>query len=128
MITTSYYIWPGQVHFGFGVARRVGEEAKTEGARNVFVIGDPGVAAAGLLDPIVESLAAAGLAHVTYTDVVPNPDTGSVDTAVAAFRESEADLIVGVGGGSGLDTAKAVRLVAGGPAEGRVAEYAYRMG
>src|SRR5262249_49775981 len=91
VITTSYYIWPGQVHFGFGGARRVGEEAKTEGARNVFVIGDPGVAAAGLLDPIVESLAAAGLAHVTYTDVVPNPDTGSVDTAVAAFRESQAD-------------------------------------
>jgi alcohol dehydrogenase len=128
MATTSYYIWPGQVHFGFGVARRVGQEALAEGARRVFVIADPGVAAAGLLEPITASLAAAGLAHEIYTDVVPNPDTGSVDAAVAAFRASDADLIVGVGGGSGLDTAKAVRLVAGGPAQGRVAEYAFRMG
>src|SRR5689334_14502081 len=128
MTATSYYIWPGQVHFGFGAARRAGQEAKAEGASNVFVIADPGVVAAGLLAPVVESLAAAGLAHVVYSEVVPNPDTGSVDAAVAAFRESHADLIVGIGGGSGLDTAKAVRLVAGGPADGRVAEYAYRMG
>jgi alcohol dehydrogenase class IV len=128
MTTTSYYIWPGQVHFGFGAARRVGQEAQAEGAKRVFVIADPGVVAAGLLEPVVESLQAAGLAHVIYTEVVPNPDTGSVDAAVAAFHASAADLIVGVGGGSGLDTAKAVRLVAGGPANGRVAEYAYRMG
>jgi alcohol dehydrogenase len=128
MTTTSYYIWPGQVHFGFGAARRVGQEAQAEGAAQVFLIADPGVVAAGLLDRVAESLKAAGLAHVIYTDVVPNPDTSSVDAAVAAYRASAADLIVGVGGGSGLDTAKAVRLVAGGPAEGRVAEYAYRMG
>jgi len=128
MTTTSYYIWPGQVHFGFGAARRAGQEAKAEGATNIFVLADPGVVAAGLLAPVTESLAAAGLAYVVYTQVVPNPDTGSVDAAVAAFRESQADAIVGIGGGSGLDTAKAVRLVAGGPAEGRVAEYAYRMG
>jgi alcohol dehydrogenase class IV len=127
-MTTSYYIWPGQVYFGFGAARRVGQEAQAEGAHNVFVIADPGVVAAGLLEPVIASLKASDLAHVIYTDVVPNPDTGSVDAAVAAFRASAADLIVGVGGGSGLDTAKAVRLVAGGPAEGKVAEYAYRMG
>jgi alcohol dehydrogenase class IV len=128
MTTTSYYIWPGQVHFGFGAARRAGQEAQAEGATNVFVVADPGVVAAGLLDPITEALEASGLAHVIYTDVAPNPDTSSVDAVVAAYRESDADLIIGVGGGSGLDTAKAVRLVAGGPAEGRVAEYAYRMG
>jgi alcohol dehydrogenase class IV len=125
---TSYYIWPGQVHFGFGAARRVGQEAQAEGAKLVFVIADPGVVAAGLLEPIIESLEAAGLAHLVYTNVVPNPDTGSVDAAVAAFRASQADLIVGVGGGSGLDTAKAVRLVAGGPTDAQVAEYAFRMG
>jgi alcohol dehydrogenase class IV len=125
---TSYYIWPGQVHFGFGAARRVGQEAQAEGAKLVFVIADPGVVAAGLLEPIIESLEAAGLAHLVYTNVVPNPDTGSVDAAVAAFRASQADLIVGVGGGSGLDTAKAVRLVAGGPTDAQVDEYAFRMG
>lgn len=128
MTAPSYYIWPGQVYFGFGTAGRVGAEAKAEGASNVFVLADPGVVAAGLLDPITSSLKDAGLAYSVYDQVVPNPDTGSVDAAVGAFRESGADLIVGVGGGSGLDTAKAVRMVAGGPPEGRVAEYAYRFG
>jgi choline dehydrogenase len=128
MTPPSYYIWPGQVHLGFGAARRAGLEAQAEGASNVFVIADPVVIAAGLVEPITESLTAAGLAYIVYDQVVPNPDTASVDAAAAAFRESEADLIVGVGGGSGLDSAKAVRLVAGGPAQGRVAEYALRLG
>lgn len=128
MSTPSYYIWPGQVYFGLGAASRVGQEARAEGARHVFVLADPGVVKAGLLEPVLASIAAAGLAHTLYDQVEPNPSTSSVDAAVSAFRESAADLIVGVGGGSGLDTAKAVRMVAGGPPDGRVAEYAYRMG
>src|SRR5215216_5410439 len=128
MTTISYYIWPGQVYFGFGASQRIGTEAQAEGAKHVFVITDPGVVAAGLLESITRSLTVAGMAHTIYDQVIPNPDTNSVDAAAAAFRESQADLIVGVGGGSSLDTAKAARMVAGGPAEGRVAEYAYRMG
>ena len=124
----SYYIWPGQVHFGFGAAGRVGQEAAGEGARHVFVLADPGVLKAGLLSPITASLDAAGISYDLYDRVEPNPSTASVDAAVSAFRESGADLIVGVGGGSALDAAKAARMVAGGPPEGRVAEYAYRMG
>lgn len=127
-MSTAYYIWPGQVHLGFGAASLVGREAKAEGARNAFVLADPGVVAAGLLAPVTRALSEAGLAYLLYEHVVPNPDAPSVDAAVAAFRESEADLIVGVGGGSALDTAKAVRLAAAGPPEGRVAEYALRLG
>jgi alcohol dehydrogenase class IV len=84
--------------------------------------------AAGLAAPVIASLTAAGLAHVLYDQVVPNPDAPSVDAAVAAYRASGADMIVGIGGGSALDTAKAVRLAAGGPPEGRIAEYALRLG
>ncbi|KPV53203.1 hypothetical protein SE17_11010 [Kouleothrix aurantiaca] len=128
MTTPSYYIWPGQVYFGAGAASRAGQEARAEDARHVFVLADPGVVKAGLIEPVLASLKAAEIACTLYDKVEPNPSTGSVDAAVAAFRASEADLIVGLGGGSGLDTAKALRMVAGGPAEGRVAEYAYRMG
>jgi len=84
-------------------------------------VGDPGVVAAGLLEPVIASLKAAGLAHVVYDRVKPNPAGESVEAAAQAYRESEADLIIGVGGGSGLDTAKAVRLLADGAA--RIAEY-----
>ena len=122
----SYYIWPGQVQFGFGAAGLVGQEARALQASHVFIIADPGVVAAGLTEPVIASLKVAGLSYNLYDRVIPNPDTESVDTAVAAFRESKADCIVGVGGGSGLDTAKAVRLAAGGG--GRIAEYALLLG
>lgn len=127
-MSSSHYLWPGQVHVGFGVAGRVGQEARAEGARHVFVLADPFVAASGMLDPIVGSLKAAEIAFSVYDNVIPNPDAPSVDSAVTAFRQSQADLIVGVGGGSALDTAKAVRLVAAGPDDGRVGEYALRLG
>ena len=127
-MTTSYYIFPDQVHFGFGAARRIGSELKAEGLRHVFIVADPGVVSAGLTEPVVASLHSAGLAHTLYDQVVPNPSCESVDAAADAYRASGADCIVGLGGGSGLDTAKAVRLVVAGPPEGRVAEYAYRLG
>jgi alcohol dehydrogenase len=116
-------VWPGQVHFGFGAVGLVAEELKAMHARHVFIVADPGVIAAGLIESVVAPLEAADLPYTVYDKVIPNPDTQSVDAAVEAFRESQADVIVGMGGGSGLDTAKAVRLVAGGPAEGCVAEY-----
>jgi alcohol dehydrogenase class IV len=122
----SYYIWPGQVHFGFGAVDLVGREAKALPAGHVFVIADPGVVAAGLTEPVTASLKAAGLTYDLYDRVVPNPDTESVDAAVIAFNESKADCIVAIGGGSGLDTAKGVRLAAGGG--GKIAEYALMLG
>jgi len=125
---TAHYIWPGQVHVGFGAARRAGEAARAEGARRVFLLADGNVVAAGLAEPLTQSLSAADLSFVLYDKVVPNPDSASVDAAVAAFRASEADLVIGLGGGSALDTAKATRLAAAGPPEGRIAEYALRLG
>jgi alcohol dehydrogenase class IV len=116
-------ILPGQVHFGFGAIELVGEAVNAFSAERVFIVADPGVITAGLVEPIAASLKAANLSYIVYDKVVPNPDTQSVDAAVGAFGDSSADLIIGIGGGSGLDTAKAVSLVAGGPPQGCVAEY-----
>ena len=116
-------ILPGQVHFGFGALKRVGEAANALGAEQVFIVADPGVITAGLVEPLTAALKADNLSYVVYDRVLPNPDSQSVDAAVGAFGDSRADLIVGIGGGSGLDTAKAVSLVAGGPPQGCVAEY-----
>jgi alcohol dehydrogenase class IV len=128
MTTPSYYIWPGQVHIGFGAVARVGQEARDDAARHVFIVADPNVAAAGLLKPVTDSLAAAGVAFTTYDRVMPNPDIPSVDAASAAYRAAQADMIVALGGGSALDTAKAVRLAVAGPPEASIAEYALRLG
>ncbi|CAN5377983.1 lactaldehyde reductase [soil metagenome] len=121
----STYVWPGQTHFGFGASALLGPEAKTLGATHIFIIADPGVVAAGLLNQITPTLDADGFAYTVYTKVVPNPSVESVDAAAAAFRASGADLIVGIGGGSGMDTAKAVRELAGGPTGVSITEYSY---
>lgn len=128
MTKTSYYIFPDQVHVGFGVARKAGTEAKAEHLAHLFVVADPGVVAAGLVDGVLAALQDVGIATTLYDKVIPNPDTVSVDGAVSAFRASGADGILAVGGGSCLDTAKVMRIAAAGPKEGKVAEYAYRMG
>lgn len=122
------YLWPGQVYLGAGAAGLTGAQAQALGCRRAFLIVDPGILPAGLLAPVAAALAAAGMQVAVYDQVVPNPDTASVDAATAALRSSGADVIVGLGGGSALDTAKAVRLAAGGPAAASVWEYAYLHG
>lgn len=128
MDSISTYIWPGRVHFGPGAAGLAGREAKALEGRSVFVVADPGVVAAGLLEPITSSLQSAGLAWEVYDQVKPNPDGDSVEVASEAYRGSGADLILGVGGGSGLDAAKAVRLLAGAGPGVRIAEYDLLLG
>jgi alcohol dehydrogenase len=123
MTDISTYIWPGQTHFGFGAARLAGPEARARGARRVFLLADPGVVRAGLHEPVAGSLRDAGLDYELHDQVTPNPDAASIEAAAEHYRQCEADLIVGVGGGSGLDTAKAVRLLAGAGPGVRIAEF-----
>lgn len=117
------YLWPGTTLFGFGAAERSGDEARRLGASHAFIVTDPGVVAAGLVEPVSASLAAAGVACTVYSHCPPNPDVNSIDAAGAAYRASGADLVIGIGGGSPLDGAKAVRELAGGPPDASIVEY-----
>lgn len=125
----STYVWPGKTHFGFGAAGLAGEEARLLNSRKVFVLVDPGIKGAGLHEPVLSSLKKSGLSVDIFDGVVPNPDTASIDAAGSAFRDSGADLVVGMGGGSSLDTAKAVRLLAFEPLhEPHIADYSPYLG
>lgn len=126
--TISSYVWPGKTHFGFGAAQLVAEEVKELKATTVFLVTDPGVSAAGLLKPIITALNQGGITWTVYEDAEANPSIESIHATSTAFRESGAQLIIGVGGGSVLDTAKAVKLHAGGPAEVSIWEYATMLG
>ena len=120
MASVATYYWPGQTRFGFGAARRLGDEAKALGVqKKAFIVTDAGIVAAGLLQPALNALADAGLAADVFDQTPPNPTTTAVDAAAAQFRESGAELVIGLGGGSPIDAAKAVRILAGGPAEAR---------
>lgn len=98
-----------------GCSARLGELSRGLGGRHVLIVTDPGVAAAGLLEPALASLARAGVAATVFAEVVPEPPEASVEAAVAAARDSGADAVVGFGGGSSLDTAKLAALLAASP-------------
>jgi len=105
------FLLPTRVEYGLGAAARVSDEAAALGAR-AFIVTDPGVLAAGLVDPVQAALAAGGLEPGVFAGVEANPRVETVDRAAAAARDHGADVIVGVGGGSAMDTAKAAAVVA----------------
>jgi alcohol dehydrogenase len=103
---------PTRIEFGHGVSGSVGEEAKGVGGTRALVVTDSGVEAAGLVEPVVARLAEAGLATVIFDDVAPNPRDTSVDLGAQVAASEGCDVLVAVGGGSPMDTAKAIGVVA----------------
>ena len=124
MTTIANYLFPGNTRFGFGAVALAGQEAARLGASHAFILTDPGVAAAGLIEPVVAALSAAGIVYTVHTHCPSNPDAASIDAAAAAFRAVGADLVIGLGGGSPIDGAKAIRALIGGPPEASIIEYA----
>ena len=109
-----YSMWPGETYIGAGAAAQVAEQVRRHGGSRVFVVTDQGVRRAGLLDGILSALDRAGLAWAAFDQVEPNPTDRLVGLAEERFKESGADALVAVGGGSSIDTAKAVQVVATG--------------
>ena len=98
--------------FGDGCIAELGQRAKAKGYKHALVVTDPGIKAAGILDSILASLDEQGVAHTTYDNVTPNPTVPEVDGGVQAMKDSGADFVVGVGGGSAIDAAKGVAVTA----------------
>ena len=98
-----------------GAAARLGQlvaERFTD-ARRALIVTDAGFLRTGLLEPARASLAAQGLAVSVFSNVVADPPEAIVDEAVRHAREHETDLVIGFGGGSSMDVAKLVAVLAG---------------
>ncbi|MDP2226892.1 MAG: iron-containing alcohol dehydrogenase [Moraxellaceae bacterium] len=83
--------------------------------QRLFVITDPGLVAAGIVAPVVAALEAAGLVVSLYSEVEADPPEARVLATVAAAQAARADVVIGLGGGSSLDTAKLVALLVATP-------------
>ena len=102
---------PTRIEFGNGVAATVGEEAKGLGGSRALVVTDPGIASAGLLDPVLANLKKAEITATVFDDVAPNPRDTSVARGAELALSEECDVLVAVGGGSPMDTAKAIGII-----------------
>ena len=109
------------VHAGPGCLARAGEAARALGARRALLVTDPGVRAAGHADRAGERLAAEGIAVELFDEVPENPTSADVARGAAVARRFAADLLVAVGGGSAMDSAKGINFVATGG--GRMEDY-----
>ena len=95
-----------------GAAARLSEHLPPRGAGPVLVVTDPGLVAAGVIGPVVEALKADGLDVRVWDAVEADPPEAVVERTVAFAREIESSLVIGLGGGSAMDTAKLVALLA----------------
>jgi choline dehydrogenase len=99
---------PTRLVHGPGAVSSLADELQALGVTRPMLVTDPGVAAAGLVDRVLPLLDGA----VTYDDVRPNPDIELVDRGADAYREAGCDGLVALGGGSSMDTAKSIGVVA----------------
>lgn len=111
----------GRVLYKAGLAREIGQLVEDLGATRVFVVADKGVVAAGLLEPVLAGLAGHAEVVGVLDDVPPNSSASVVMAGAEAVRAAEANMILAVGGGSPIDTAKGIRLLA--TFGGAVADY-----
>jgi alcohol dehydrogenase class IV len=109
--TAFQFTMPTEVVFGRGCSRQVAQHARALGGSRVLVVTDRGVRAAGLVDPVVDALSAGDVEAVVFDNVAPNPRETSVADGAVFAQTHEVDLIVAVGGGSPMDTAKGISVV-----------------
>jgi alcohol dehydrogenase class IV len=103
---------PSNILFEPGASRKIDELVAGYGARRVMLVTDKGVRGAGLTKGAEASLAAAGIQLSVFDDVVADPPSHVVEAAAAACRADQIELVLSIGGGSALDTAKLVAYLA----------------
>lgn len=100
-----------KIVFGCGAIKDLGGQAKTLGAKKVVVVTDPGLVKAGVHEPALAALSASGLEAALYQDVESDPKIEIVDSCLDFIRAHDADLVVGLGGGSAMDISKAAAMM-----------------
>ncbi|MCQ6267376.1 iron-containing alcohol dehydrogenase [Fictibacillus sp. WQ 8-8] len=103
---------PTRIEFGYGKSSRLAENLVNLGVNRVFIVSDKGVESAGLLSGIISSLQDSKIVSELYLEVEPDPSLETIDRGAEYFLSGHYDCLVAVGGGSVIDTAKGIRIVA----------------
>jgi alcohol dehydrogenase class IV len=111
-----------EIIFGRGLLDQVGSCARRLGGKKVFLVSDQGLFNAGWVDKVMKSLLGSGLTFVFYDQVTPNPKDHEIEKGALEYVRQGADVIVGLGGGSAMDAAKGIAILAANG--GHVRDYA----
>lgn len=101
----------GTSYHGFGAIKEIVNEIHAHGFKKAFVASDPDLIRFGVTAKVTDLLDADNFPYVVYSDIKPNPTIENVTHGVRAFKESGADCIIAIGGGSSMDTSKAIGII-----------------
>lgn len=112
MLESKEFVMPTKVISGIGVLKQVGDEVKELGIRKAMIVTDRGLYRSGLIQPVAERFKEAGISVHVFHEITGEPDTRLIALGAQTFQEQKCDGLVAVGGGSSMDTAKAIGVEA----------------
>lgn len=115
------YFMPTKVESGYNISKNTGQIIQELGVSKVLIVTDSGIENAGLLKPVTISLDEAGIEYHIFNEVEPNPFVETFEKGVEHIKEFNVDAVLGVGGGSSIDTAKGVAIMSTNP--GSILDY-----
>ena len=108
---------PKQLVFGVGTINRIGEIASSMGSKSPMIVTDPVLYKVCLTSSAEDSLKKAVLSTTIFSDITTEPTVASVNSAVEMYRENQCDLLIAIGGGSSIDSSKAISILLGNDGE-----------
>lgn len=117
MCESKPFRMPPVIHFGANSASKAGTEAKRLNCKKALLVTDTALVKMGIVTPVIDSLRSEGVAVETFDAVVSEPGLSVVAEGLQVLRASSCDLLVGVGGGSPIDAAKAISIMATNPGQ-----------
>lgn len=98
-------------YHGTGAVKEIATEVKARGFKKAFICSDPDLVKFGVTKKVIDVLSENGMEYELYSNIKPNPTIENVQTGVEAFKKAGTDYLIAIGGGSSMDTAKAIGIV-----------------
>lgn len=102
-------------YHGDGAIKEIATEAKARGFKKAFICSDPDLVKFGVTQKVIDVLSENNMEYEPYSNIKPNPTIENVQTGVEAFKKAGTDYLIAIGGGSSMDTAKAIGIVINNP-------------
>lgn len=109
------FILNGTSYHGAGAIQEIATEVKSRGVKKAFVCSDPDLVKFGVTAKVLKVLDDNGFSYELYSNIKPNPTIENVQTGVEAFKNAGTDYLIAIGGGSSMDTAKAIGIIINNP-------------